>query len=198
MIKEEMMLRYGAEKIHLKKGEVLFEKNDVPRFFYQVKEGDIKINDVNEDGREFIQEIISGGRSFGDFAIIGDFKYLGNAVAIVDTDLYRLGKSAFFKMLEENPKVHLNFSKNLAKRLHYKVLMSAEIATYNAEHKILTFLDYLKHTIYDINEDFGFEVNLTRQQIADLTGLRVETVIRNLKKLEEANEVKIINRKIFR
>lgn len=42
MINEELMLRYGAEKIQLKKGEMLFEKNDVPRFFYQVIEGDVK------------------------------------------------------------------------------------------------------------------------------------------------------------
>lgn len=198
MLDQKLLLKFGAEKIHVKKGDILFEKGDQPRFFYQVIEGDVKINDVNAEGREFIQEIISGGRSFGDFALIGDFTYLANAEAILDTSLLRLGKSNFFKMLEQNPKVHLTFTKNLAKRLHYKALMSAEIATYSAEHKILAFLDYLKHTIYSIEEPFGFEVNLTRQQIADLTGLRVETVIRNIKKLEDCGEVKIVNRKILR
>lgn len=198
MLDQKLLLKYGAEKFKVKKGDLLFEKGDLPRFFYQVIEGDIKINDVNAEGREFIQEIISGGRSFGDFALIGEFTYLANAVAIIDTSLLKLGKLHFFKMLEENPKVHLTFTKNLAKRLHYKALMSAEIATYSADHKILAFLDYLKHTIYNINEKYGFEVNLTRQQIADLTGLRVETVIRNIKKLEDIGEVKIINRKILR
>ena len=198
MLDQQLLLKYGAEKVQTKKGEVLFEKGDIPRFFYQVVDGDVKINDVNAEGREFIQEIISGGRSFGDFALVGEFKYLANAEAIIDTSLLRLGKSHFFKMLQENPKVHLTFTKNLAKRLHYKALMSAEIATYSAEHKILALLDYLKHTIYNISDSYGFEVNLTRQQIADLTGLRVETVIRNIKKLEDCGEVKIVNRKILR
>lgn len=39
-------------------------------------------------------------------------------------------------------------------------------------------------------------IDLTRQQIADLTGLRVETVIRTLKRLESDSKVQIINSKV--
>ncbi|WP_369791989.1 helix-turn-helix domain-containing protein [Sediminibacterium sp. C3] len=37
----------------------------------------------------------------------------------------------------------------------------------------------------------------TRQQLADFTGLRVETVIRTLSKLSERNKVKIIDHKLY-
>ncbi len=40
-------------------------------------------------------------------------------------------------------------------------------------------------------------VNHTRQEIANLTGLRVETVIRTLKKMETEKLVCIINRKLY-
>lgn len=57
-------------------------------------------------------------------------------------------------------------------------------------------LDY--HKSFDHNqEQFSFEVPLTRQQLASMTGLRVETVIRTIKKMEQQNIVKIINRKIY-
>lgn len=42
-----------------------------------------------------------------------------------------------------------------------------------------------------------YEVSLTRQQLADLTGLRVETVIRTIKNLATKKKLEIINRKIF-
>ena len=41
-------------------------------------------------------------------------------------------------------------------------------------------------------------VEITRQQIADLTGLRVETVIRAIKSLEKKGEVTIKDRKVYR
>ena len=37
----------------------------------------------------------------------------------------------------------------------------------------------------------------TRQQIADITGLRVETVIRTIKRMKEMEKIKIINHKIY-
>ncbi|WP_418123738.1 helix-turn-helix domain-containing protein [Chryseobacterium sp. PTM-20240506] len=57
-------------------------------------------------------------------------------------------------------------------------------------------MDYLKS--YDENKTpYSFQIPLTRQQLASLTGLRVETVIRVIKNMEKENELKIVNRKIF-
>lgn len=65
-----------------------------------------------------------------------------------------------------------------------------------ADIRIKGVLDY--HKSFDHNqEQFSFEVPLTRQQLASMTGLRVETVIRTIKKMEQQNIVKIINRKIY-
>jgi len=47
-------------------------------------------------------------------------------------------------------------------------------------------------------EDKNYKVELTRQQLADLTGLRVETVIRSIKKLEQKGELLIKDRKVYR
>jgi len=43
-----------------------------------------------------------------------------------------------------------------------------------------------------------YEVSLTRQQIADFTGLRVETVIRSVKTLEKEGSLKLIGHKVYR
>ena len=51
---------------------------------------------------------------------------------------------------------------------------------------------------YEIKDKNGYLVDFTRQQIGDLTGLRVETVIRAIKSLEKKRMLKIINRKVYR
>ena len=40
-------------------------------------------------------------------------------------------------------------------------------------------------------------VEFTRQEIANFTGLRVETVIRELSKMSKTNKVEIINHKLY-
>ncbi|MCH2225316.1 MAG: helix-turn-helix domain-containing protein, partial [Crocinitomicaceae bacterium] len=82
--------------------------------------------------------------------------------------------------------------------LYFKAIMSNEISVHESGHRILTLLDYLKNDIYKIDGKYTYKVELTRQQIADLSGLRVETVIRTMKDLESKGEIKRIDRKVYR
>ncbi|WP_353960023.1 helix-turn-helix domain-containing protein [Chryseobacterium tructae] len=64
------------------------------------------------------------------------------------------------------------------------------------EVRLLGILDYFKS--YSNNkEKYSFEVYLTRKQMAAITGLRIETVIRTIKKMESDHVLKLINSKIF-
>lgn len=65
-------------------------------------------------------------------------------------------------------------------------------------HRILRFFDYLKNDVHKLTINSNFKIPYTRQQIADILGLRVETVIRSIKSLENKGEVKIISRKVYR
>jgi len=76
-------------------------------------------------------------------------------------------------------------------------MLLKEISSFKPEHRILSLLDYLKKE-EGIPADQKFEVSLTRQHIADLTGLRVETVIRSVKTLEREGTLKLIGHKIYR
>ncbi|NJW55513.1 helix-turn-helix domain-containing protein, partial [Salinimicrobium oceani] len=66
------------------------------------------------------------------------------------------------------------------------------------EHRILRIIDYLKQHVGKVEGKFDYRLDLTRQQLADLTGLRVETVIRATKSLEKKGELQIKKRKVYR
>lgn len=198
MIEGSLLVKYGAAIKQYTKDEIIFFKNDLPRFYFQVISGEVKMNSYNEAGKEFIQGTFSAGRSFGEPPLFGDFNYPASAISIDETKVYVLRKELFHNLLLENPNIHLQFTEVLANRLYYKATMASGHSSNNAEERIIQLIDYLKFHVYKIPVNELYEVELTRQQIGDLTGLRVETVIRVLKKMEKQNEIQIRNRKVYR
>ncbi|WP_299440582.1 Crp/Fnr family transcriptional regulator [uncultured Aquimarina sp.] len=199
MIDQNILEDAGAILKEYKRNEQLFEEGDIARYYYQVQTGEVKMNNFNDDGKEYIQGIFDTGKSFGEPPLFADFKYPANAEAITDVKVWQLPKSDFLKVLEENPTIHHKFTSTLALRLYYKAMMVSEISTQEPEHRILRILDYFKKNNQNNTTNISpYKIELTRQQLADLTGLRVETVIRAVKKLEQKGELLIKDRKIYR
>lgn len=198
MISQDLLLEFGGERKIFKKDDYLFREDAKAYYYYQIVSGEIKMNNFNENGKEFIQSIFSEGQSFGEPPLFIDIAYPANAIAINRAEVIQLKKKSFLDLLIAHPQVHLAITTGMAHRLYYKAIMASEISSEEPEHRVLRILDYLKKDVHQLIDPFSFKVNLTRQQIADLTGLRVETVIRATKNLERKNELKIKNRKLYR
>jgi CRP-like cAMP-binding protein len=195
MIDEAILEAYHAEEQALKKGDILFMEGEMPRNYYQIKTGEIKVSNYNNEGKEFMQGIFYDKQSFGEPPLLGNFPYPATSQALKNTIVYKLPLNRFTELLQQNFEVHWQLTATLSQRLRYKAMIMKEISSHSPEHRILTLIDYLKKHAAPVQ---AFEVKLTRQQIADLTGLRVETVIRAIKNLEAQQQVKIIGRKVYR
>lgn len=198
MIRKELLERYGAVEKSYEKSDVIFEVGTNAHYYYQIISGEVKMNNYNEEGKEFIQGFFKPGESFGEPPLFVNRLYPANAIATEDSVILAIKKEAFKQFLLEHPSEAISIIENLAQRLHYKATMSAEIASEDPEHRVLQLIDYaINH--FDLTKDKnGYLVDFTRQQIGDLTGLRVETVIRAIKSLEKKHMLKIINRKVYR
>ena len=197
MIEENLLTKYQAKLIEYQKGDYLFKKNALPRFYYQIQQGEVKLYNCSSEGRDFIQSIYSENRGVGEAAILGQFNYLVEAQVTKPSKIWILIKEDFLKLLKENNEVFLNISKTIAQRLYYTSMMAYENSIENSEHRIMTLLNYLKNDIYKLEKPFEYKVNLSRQEIGELTGLRVETVIRTIKKLEKNNQLKLVKHKVY-
>ncbi|TCP24704.1 CRP-like cAMP-binding protein [Tenacibaculum skagerrakense] len=198
MIPTELLIDFNAELKEFQKEDIIFSENNSARNYYQIKSGIVKMNNYNDDGKEFIQGIFYKEQSFGEPPLFIDINYPANAVAIENSVLYILPKEKFFQLLKTHSDIHFNITKSLAKRLYYKAIIASEISSQEPSHRILRFFDYLKHDVHQSPEKFSLKIDYTRQQISDLLGLRVETVIRAIKQLEKQGEVKIVKRKVYR
>jgi CRP-like cAMP-binding protein len=198
MIAIDLLEKYGALKKSFDKNEIIFEDGHLPTHYYQIISGEVKMSNYNDDGREFIQGIFYKGQSFGEPPLFLNQNYPANAIAVENAEILLLTKSSFMQLLQDNANVSIKIIENLAQRLYYKSVMAAEMSTQEPEHRILKLIDHGIAYFNFTKDENGYLINFTRQQIGDLTGLRVETVIRTIKALEKKGVLKIINRKVYR
>jgi len=196
LIDPDLLLAWGATFHNLEKGQVLFCEDDPAHFYYQVVEGRIKMCNCNEDGKEFIQGMFEAGESFGEPPLFDGGIYPASAEADEASVVIRLRKENFLQLLKENFDIHFSFTQNLARRLRFKSLISKEISSYGPMHRVSTLLQEYKKS-KAVTDDELLKIELTRQQIADMTGLRVETVIRSIRELERNGHLKIERGKVY-
>lgn len=110
--------------------------------------------------------------------------------------ILKLAKPSFEKMLDDHPNISRDINKFLSERLYYKFLMLENNASLHADVRIRGVMDYHKSFSTGIGP-FSYLIPLTRQQLASITGLRVETVIRTIKNLEKDDILKIIKGRIY-
>ncbi|WP_316737442.1 Crp/Fnr family transcriptional regulator [Pedobacter aquatilis] len=175
------------------KDAIVYEPGMQPRNVFFVKVGEVRMVTVNHDGKEFIQGIFQSGQYFGEPALLVDKPYLAYTIVSKPSEIITVSKQNFINLIKTDADYSMSLIKVLSNRLFYKSMMLEELANEKAEHRLLTIINYL---FSDYAK--GESLNVTRQDLADLTGLRVETVIREVKNLADKNLILLKRGKIFK
>jgi CRP-like cAMP-binding protein len=196
MIPSALLTQYRARLVNLKKDQILIHEGETANDFLQVEDGQVKMYIINPEGQEFTQGIFHAGESFGEPALLGGFPYPSSAAAITEARVWRLPRPEFIQLLKENFDLHLKLDQVLCKRLQYKSMVLTEVSSYDPEHRLTTVIKYFKSKFLKQNPKEKMIIPFTRQQLADMTGLRVETVIRAVKKMEKEGKLSLEGHKI--
>ncbi len=192
----DTLLAWGGTYKKVAANEIIFHEGLKGHYYYQLVNGRVRWTNINEEGKEFLQVMIEPGDCFGEFPLFDDEPYAATAIADEDSILIRLPRNTFHQLITENPAIHFAFSKLLTQRLRFKFLILKEMANHNPEHSISSLLAYFKEHKKNICTKCN-RIKLTRQQIADMTGLRVETVIRTIKNLQSKGQLVIEKGKVY-
>lgn len=189
----QKLLEKGYSIKEFPKDEIIYEPDMQPRFVYFIKSGEIRMVTVNDDGKEFIQGVFKTGQYFGEPALIVNRPYLAYTIASKNSEIILVNKNDFFNLLKDDFEFSMDLIKVLSNRLFYKSMMLEELANEKAEHRLETIINFL---FADISS--GESLKVTRQNLADMTGLRVETVIRGIKQLANKEFFFLKNGKIIK
>jgi CRP/FNR family cyclic AMP-dependent transcriptional regulator len=196
LINIDVLLAWGAAYKKVAAGEIIFKEGQTCSFYYQLVSGKVKWVNIDDEGKNCIHLIVEAGESFGEFPLFDDGPFAATAVADEDCVIIRLHKPTFLQLIRENPAIHFAVTQVLSKRLRYKFAIIKSFAAHCPEEMIATLLNQLKSEKKSFCGDCN-QLNLTRQQIADMTGLRVETVIRTMRTMHEKGDLVINRGKVY-
>lgn len=196
MINTDVLLAWGAAYKELQPGEILFKEKTACNFYYQLVSGQVRWVNIDENGKEYLQSLIIPGQCVGELGLFGDGLFAATAIAEKTSLLLRLHKQEFFQLLRTHSDIHFQFTELLVKRLRFKFHILKSVDNHGSEKNVLSFIQYLKQTGTHICSECN-RVLLTRKQIAEMTSLRVETVIRVMRRLETKQVLRISKGKVY-
>ncbi len=178
----------GMEK-KLEAGEVLFDEGDKGDVMYLIREGKIKIT-KGQGEDEKVLAVLKEGDFFGEMAIIDGSPRSASAIAVTPTSLLVIDKETFKSKLKENPLIEYTLE-TLTRRLRTTDEQIKLLTIKSEERRIIAYITTkAKETGEQVDE--GIKITpFSLENLAQITGIREEKVKDYVRKLEQANLVKI-------
>ena len=195
-INTELLLQKGATYRHAKAGEIIFNEDAPAAFYYQLVSGRIRWSHFDADGKEVLHKIIEPGEAFGELPLFDGQPYAASAMADSPCTILKLSDTSFHELLAAHPHIYQVFATALAAQLRFKVCLFNALAKNNPQTAIVEVINYLNRHGELICPDCN-RLMVTRQQLANMMGMRVETIIRAIKQLQQEDKLCIVKGKVF-
>ena len=192
LTKEELIRVSNCKtSLVIKKGEVIFSEGENINGVFCIKNGICKVSKLSENGREQIIHLIKRGDLLGERSLINDETSNLKATALNDMEVCFIPKEEIIADLENNQKFTMSVLKNMANSLKNADNVIVDMAQKTVKQRLAHLLLYLNGS-FNKNADGALEINLSREDIANIIGTATESAIRFL---SEFKKKKIINLK---
>ena len=181
-----------------KKGQTLFVQGNPPFGMYCISQGNIKVTQVGEDGKESIVRIATEGDVLGHRSIFTDQYYNATATALDETKVCFIDKKYILKLVQESPTVAANLIAKLGRDLGAAESRISSFYQKNVRERLAELLLLLKES-HGVEEDGRIRLNikLTREEMASIIGTASETLIRFMTELKQEGFIEQEGKVIF-
>ncbi len=184
--------------VSFKKKEEIFSEGDQPEWFYIVSKGKVKITKLSHDGKEIILELISPPDIFGGVAVLRNFPYPANAVAMEDSEVIKISRKNLMRLVDRFPNLMYCIALQLGDRMKSSYDSLKNIALERVEARIAALLLKLAGKVgVEKKDGLLIDMRLTKQDVADMVGTTVETSIRTFSKFKKEGLVADTDGKII-
>lgn len=184
-----------TEAIHSvsRKGEIIIEAGVRSPYFFYLLKGEVSVYSLTEDGKVFLHHKVQEKNFFGEPGVFLNIPFPGYINVISSkAELLMIKRENLIEYLKTHPEWSIEFINSMAEKSWRKSELLNDIVFLNPEERILRQFDkYKKHG----NEKI--KIPLTRDEVSKMTGLRIETVIRAIKKMEKEGKLDIVKGKVY-
>lgn len=192
-INDQFIFDTQAEIKKYSKGSLIANEGNKSLYFYYLIEGELSVYNFTPEGKEFLQHKVKEKNFFGEPAVLLEKPFPGNVEVTSDfAEILKIKRENFLQYLKNNPDWCLEFTKSIAEKSIIKSNSLKNIVFLNPEDRIIKqFNDYKE------GAEQKMVIDLTRKELSNMTGLRIETIIRTIKKMEKEGKLEIKNGKVF-
>jgi CRP-like cAMP-binding protein len=142
------------------------------------------------DGQDVLLDFLGPGDHFGSLASLGDAEYREDITAQTSCCILYTTAETFDQLLGQYPVVALSALEIVAARLRQAQTAIEQLSAYPVEHRVAATLLLLAEKRGTPDEDgVLIEMPISRQDIADMTGAKVETVSRIMSDLRRSGVI---------
>lgn len=181
-----------------KRGSILFMEGEQGEAVHFVIDGKVKIYKTSEDGREHILHIAVSGDIFAEVILFNEVNYPATAEVIEEAVIACIRNEDLEKVLMAHPHMAVAIIKVLNKRLMDAQAQVKSLALKNTHSRTAEMLIKMASE-HGVRTPRGYELNLniSRQELANMVGTTRETVTRVLTALKKYKAIEM-DRSIIR
>ncbi len=167
------------------KDSVIILAEEEGETLFIIKEGEVKVSIVSEEGREVILSMMGPGAVFGELSLLDGKPRSANVVATEDTSLIMLRRTDFVQLIFKVPQIATALLAELASRLRKTDRQIEGLALLDVTSRISeTLLQLASEKGVESEKGVVIKSRPTHQDLANMSGTTRETVSRVLKRLE--------------
>lgn len=179
-----------------KKGELLFLEGEKAETLFIVNEGKLKLYKYTKTGREQILYLLKEGDCWGELQLLNETNFDCSAKVLEDCYIITIKKVDFQRLMLKNPMMSLKLLDVARKRLDHLEQMAMMLADNDSDVKLAYLLLKLADEYGIRLEDrVSISLPLTREEMANYTGLTKETISRKLKLFSNQGLIEVIGHK---
>jgi len=186
---------YSKRSDLYKKGEVIFREGAYSRGLFCVNRGKVKLVRTGPSGKEQIVRFATDGDILGYNAMLSKQTLSASAVVLEDASICFVPASQFFSLIKENPSFSLKLLELTSKNWNNATRLLTDMAQKTAKQRLAEMLLWLKET-FGMDEEHCIDVNLSREEIANMVGTATEALIRLIGELKKQKLIDTKGKKI--
>jgi CRP/FNR family transcriptional regulator, cyclic AMP receptor protein len=166
------------------KGQIIVQEGEQGDALYIILKGKVKVCLYDENGREYVLDVIEKDGFFGELSLIDELPRSANVIAIENCEFLMVQRQDFLRVLREHPSITIGILRTLSRRLRAADEKIKGLAFYSVEGRILKYLmDIGNQSGIQVKDYVIIEKGPTQVEIASSCGCSRETVSRMIKHL---------------
>jgi CRP/FNR family transcriptional regulator len=180
----------------LKRGEYLYNAGDPLQCLYPIRTGSFKTCAVTDQGREQVMGFYLRGEVLG-LDSIGRPQHASTAVAIEDSEVCVVPFAHLEGLCLQNLALQRQFQKSMAREMAMAQNMVLVLGTMVAEERVAYFVLNLAARYEALGYSLsGTELRMSREEIGNFLGLKLETISRALSSLQHKGLIEVERKRI--